>query len=111
MATTLATLATDPTIQPTAATTAATTEPGPFWFYFSVEDCDGMTWTAKSQYDAPRFTFHDSMIMNSRVGPGPYMILSPVMGPDNQLILDGPSSEACGGGKEGPGEGGFGGFE
>ena len=111
VATTLATLATDPTIPPTAATTAATTEPGPFWFYFSVEDCDGMTWTAKSQYDAPRFTFHDSMIMNSRVGPGPYMILSPVMGPDNQLILDGPSSEACGGGKEGPGEGGFGGFE
>ena len=111
VATTLATLATDPTIRPTAATTAATTEPGPFWFYFSVEDCDGMTWTAKSQYDAPRFTFHDSMIMNSRVGPGPYMILSPVMGPDNQLILDGPSSEACGGGKEGPGEGGFGGFE
>ena len=95
------TLGTFPTIEPTAATT--TRDPGPIIYYYTVEDCDGVMWTARSDYSAPRFTMHDSLIKNSRVGPGPYMILSPVMGPENQLILAAPTSEACGGGKDGPG--------
>ena len=100
-ATTQRTLATNPTIKPTIATTRATVSE-PSYYYYTVEDCNGEQWTAKSNYMTPRFTRHDSFIKSGSVGPGPYTVLRPTSGPDNQLILAGTTQEECGGGGERP---------
>ena len=106
-----ATMATIKPTQATAATTRATVDPGDGYFYYIVEDCNGEQWTARSGYMTPRFTRHDSFIKQSSVGRGPYWIVNTTFGPDNQLILAGPTEEECGRqGPAGPGDEGFDGF-
>ena len=105
-ATTKPTNATDPT-WPTLQPTAATTEPGPTWYYYNVEDCEGGQWVARASYITPRFTYHHAAIVMEDIGPGPYMVVGTTSAQEDQLILSGSTNDECGGGGGRPGPGGM----
>ncbi|MDA8988700.1 VWA domain-containing protein [bacterium] len=105
-ATTRRTLATIATTKATAATTK--------YYYYTVQDCNGEPWIARSTYSTPRFTYHNEGLTTPYVGPGPMQVTSGDLGiQDWDITLFSPTQETCEGGGDpvvgGPKGGGGGG--